>query len=119
MSVFDGCVVELGRENRLDLCGQPVDPLLLTQEMTRVRLVSRSRIEVEAVCDCIRLPFTGFALTVKKSEVVDLNMSIDQAVQFMVSCGVVTPAPILGVPQRDSGERPSLSLPQGPLKQDA
>lgn len=37
------------------------------------------------------MPFTGFTVTVKKSETVDLNISIDQAFQFIVSCGVVVP----------------------------
>lgn len=36
-------------------------------------------------------PFTGFTVTVKKSETVDLNLTIDQAFQFIVSCGVVVP----------------------------
>ena len=34
-------------------------------------------------------PFTGYTVTIKKSEAVDLDISIDQAVQFVVSCGVV------------------------------
>ncbi len=38
------------------------------------------------------MPFTGFTITVKKSETVDLNLTIDQAFQFVVSCGVVVPA---------------------------
>ena len=37
------------------------------------------------------MPMTGFALTVKKSETIDLNISFDQAIQFIVSCGVVVP----------------------------
>lgn len=37
------------------------------------------------------MPFTGFTVTVKKSETVDLNMTIDQAFQFVLSCGVVVP----------------------------
>ncbi|MEN1678673.1 MAG: DUF502 domain-containing protein [Planctomycetota bacterium] len=37
------------------------------------------------------MPFTGFTLTVKKSEAVDLNITIEQAFQFFVSCGVVVP----------------------------
>ncbi|MEM6330707.1 MAG: DUF502 domain-containing protein [Planctomycetota bacterium] len=37
------------------------------------------------------MPFTGFTITVKKSESVDLNLTIDQAFQFIVSCGVVVP----------------------------
>lgn len=38
------------------------------------------------------MPFTGFTITVKKSEAVDLNLTIDQAFQFIVSCGVVVPS---------------------------
>jgi uncharacterized membrane protein len=37
------------------------------------------------------MPLTGYALTVKRSEVIDMNISIDQAIQFLVSCGVVIP----------------------------
>ncbi|MCA9247518.1 MAG: DUF502 domain-containing protein [Planctomycetales bacterium] len=37
------------------------------------------------------MPFTGFTITVKKSEAVDLNLTVDQALQFIVSCGVVVP----------------------------
>ncbi|MDH3716509.1 MAG: DUF502 domain-containing protein [Planctomycetota bacterium] len=36
-------------------------------------------------------PFTGFTITIKKSEAIDLNLTIDQAFQFIVSCGVVVP----------------------------
>lgn len=38
------------------------------------------------------MPFTGFTVTVRKSETVDLNITIEQAFQFIVSCGVVVPA---------------------------
>lgn len=37
------------------------------------------------------MPATGFAVIVRKSETIDLNISIDQAIQFIVSCGVVAP----------------------------
>ncbi len=37
------------------------------------------------------MPFTGFTITVKKSETVDLNITVEQAFQFIVSCGVVVP----------------------------
>jgi uncharacterized membrane protein len=37
------------------------------------------------------MPMTGFTVTVKKRETIDLNISIDQAIQFIVSCGVVVP----------------------------
>jgi uncharacterized membrane protein len=38
------------------------------------------------------MPFTGFTVTVRKSETIDLNITIDQAFQFIVSCGVVVPS---------------------------
>ena len=37
------------------------------------------------------MPATGFTITVPKSETIDINISIDQAIQFCVSCGVVIP----------------------------
>jgi uncharacterized membrane protein len=37
------------------------------------------------------LPVTGCIITVRKSETIDLNMTVDQALQFIVSCGVVVP----------------------------
>ncbi len=37
------------------------------------------------------MPMTGFTVTVKKSETVDLDISVDEAIQFIVSCGVVVP----------------------------
>jgi uncharacterized membrane protein len=37
------------------------------------------------------MPFTGFTVTVKKSKTRELNMTLDQALQFLVSCGVVVP----------------------------
>lgn len=37
------------------------------------------------------LPVTGCIVTVRKSETIDLNMTVDQALQFIVSCGVVVP----------------------------
>ncbi len=37
------------------------------------------------------MPMTGFTINVAKAEVIDLDITIDQAVQFMVSCGVVCP----------------------------
>jgi uncharacterized membrane protein len=37
------------------------------------------------------MPVTGFTITVPKSECLDLNITIDQAFQFIISCGVVVP----------------------------
>ena len=38
------------------------------------------------------MPATGFTIQVRKSETIDLKISMDQAIQFVVSCGVVVPA---------------------------
>ncbi len=37
------------------------------------------------------MPMTGFTVTVKKAEAIDLNLTIDEAIQFIISCGVVVP----------------------------
>ena len=37
------------------------------------------------------MPATGFTVTVRKSETIDLDITVDQAIQFVVSCGVVVP----------------------------
>ena len=37
------------------------------------------------------MPVTGFTVTVRRSEVLDLNITIDQALQYIISCGVVVP----------------------------
>ena len=37
------------------------------------------------------MPMSGYAVTVLKREVIDLNLTIDQAVQHLVSCGLVMP----------------------------
>jgi uncharacterized membrane protein len=52
------------------------------------------------------MPFTGYVLTVKKSEVVEMTITIDQAIQYQISCGVVIPPPIIGVPQKEGGGTP-------------
>jgi uncharacterized membrane protein len=46
---------------------------------------------------------TGYALTVPKRDVIDLDMTIDQAIQFVVSCGLVLPHHELDR-VRDNGE---------------
>ncbi len=37
------------------------------------------------------MPMSGYSLTVLKREVIDLNITIDQALQYLVSCGLVVP----------------------------
>lgn len=38
------------------------------------------------------MPMTGFTVSVRRSEAIDLNLTIDEALQFIVSCGVVVPS---------------------------
>ncbi len=70
------------------------------------------------------MPFTGFTVTIKKSETVDLNLSVDQAFQFVISCGVVVPPQQLtaaaaaaaqrnGTPPGQAGP-PRLAMPATP-----
>lgn len=37
------------------------------------------------------MPMTGFTINVRKREAIDMELTIDQAIQFIVSCGVVCP----------------------------
>lgn len=70
------------------------------------------------------MPFTGFTVTVKKSETIDLNLSIDQAFQFIISCGVVVPPQQLtaaaaaaarnGQPDAATTRPPRLTMPATP-----
>lgn len=39
------------------------------------------------------MPMTGFTVNIRKRETLELELTIDQAVQFIVSCGVVCPLP--------------------------
>lgn len=37
------------------------------------------------------MPMTGFTIMVRRSETIDVDLTVDQAIQFIVSCGVVVP----------------------------
>jgi uncharacterized membrane protein len=37
------------------------------------------------------LPITGYTMLIPRSEVLDVNMSVEEAVEYLVSCGVVVP----------------------------
>jgi len=37
------------------------------------------------------MPMTGFTITVRQSETIDLDITVEQALQFIISCGVVVP----------------------------
>lgn len=51
-------------------------------------------------------PFTGFTLTVPESDVVDLPISLDEAIRYMITGGVLTPERLITRP----GEGPALPL---------
>lgn len=38
------------------------------------------------------MPATGFTVTIRRSEALDMGITVDQALQFVVSCGVVVPS---------------------------
>ncbi|MFO1063138.1 MAG: DUF502 domain-containing protein [Pirellulales bacterium] len=46
---------------------------------------------VSAFIPASPVPMTGFTIVVRKRDIIDLDMSVDQAVQFLISCGVVCP----------------------------
>jgi len=54
------------------------------------------------------VPMAGFVVNVRRSEVIDLNITIDQAIQFIVSCGVVVPRPKGGKPPVAAAGGPQL-----------
>lgn len=37
------------------------------------------------------MPMTGFTINVRRSEIIALNLTVEQAMQFCISCGVLTP----------------------------
>lgn len=44
------------------------------------------------------IPFAGYTMNVKQSELLELNMSLDQAIQYVMSCGVIVPTTISSTP---------------------
>jgi uncharacterized membrane protein len=69
------------------------------------------------------MPMTGFTINVRKRETIDMELTVDQAIQFIVSCGVVCPLPTSArlrggtLPRLSSLDDESTS--QGPYEDDA
>jgi uncharacterized membrane protein len=59
---------------------------------------------------CSPIPMSGFTIMVAKSECVDLNMTTEQAFQFIISCGVVVP-PQQELAAAADGDTPALPQP--------
>lgn len=51
------------------------------------------------------MPVTGFTCIVLKREVVDLNITIDQALEYIISCGVVVPPHQIQVALKQRNEK--------------
>ncbi len=56
------------------------------------------------------MPMTGFTVNIRKREAIDMELTIDQAIQFIVSCGVVVPAAT--APRLRSGNPKLISDPK-------
>ncbi|MEM6364824.1 MAG: DUF502 domain-containing protein [Planctomycetota bacterium] len=56
------------------------------------------------------MPMTGFTVTVRRSEAIDLDLTIDDALQFIVSCGVVVPPQQRIVAKHAEGRPPVLMI---------
>jgi len=63
-------------------------------------------------------PMTGFTVNVPISDTFDLGISIDQAIQFIVSCGVVVPIPEAHGVTLDQQKHPTAS-PSNPADSDS
>ncbi|MCS7306624.1 MAG: DUF502 domain-containing protein [Thermoguttaceae bacterium] len=62
-------------------------------------------------------PMTGFTVLVRRSEVVDLNITVEQAIEYIISCGVVVPLhqkPQLLSPEEQKRFRKPASLEEAP-----
>ena len=57
------------------------------------------------------MPATGFVISVPKSQTIDLNITMDQAIQWCVSCGVVVPTQQQARTLAPSAAVPAISLP--------
>ncbi|TWU33014.1 DUF502 domain-containing protein [Novipirellula artificiosorum] len=58
------------------------------------------------------MPMTGFTVTVKRSDAIDLNLTVDEAIQFIVSCGVVVPPQQRYDHPPAAKARPAIDLPK-------
>ncbi|MEZ6095703.1 MAG: DUF502 domain-containing protein [Pirellulaceae bacterium] len=58
--------------------------------MTTIRDAAQEPV-VNVLMPTSPMPATGFTIAVPKSQTIDLDITMDQAIQFCVSCGVVVP----------------------------
>lgn len=85
--------------------------LVTGESMAEIRDAAQEPI-VSILIPSSPMPVTGYTMSVRKSEVVDLDITIDQAFQFIVSCGVVVPPQQLQAPFANSNDSPpTLTVP--------
>jgi uncharacterized membrane protein len=61
-------------------------------------------------------PFTGYVVTVRKEEALDLPITIDQSLRYIISGGVINPETVIGHVDNDDNETNSGDKPQDRLQ---
>jgi len=85
--------------------------LVTGESMAEIRDAAQEPV-VSVLVPSSPMPVTGYTMTILKSEVVDLDITIDQAFQFIVSCGVVVPPQQLQAPFAGANDSPpTLTVP--------
>lgn len=84
------------------------------------------RVGMRNVCDAVNEPMlsilvptspfpgTGFTVMIRQRDALDLNMTVDQAVQYLVSCGVVVP--FVQQSCEEQGDRPRAEIAADPRR---
>jgi uncharacterized membrane protein len=65
---------------------------MMTGEGVRELASSTGEDHVSVFMPSSPTPFTGYVIIVKREDVVELSMSIEEALRFSVSAGVITPS---------------------------
>jgi len=65
---------------------------LVNNGMQQIETIAGDECVTVLICTS-PMPMAGFTITIRRAEVTDLNISLDEAIQFIVSCGVVVPQP--------------------------
>lgn len=68
---------------------------------------------------CSPMPISGFTVNCLKSECVDLNLTFDQACQFLISCGVIVPPHQMPLVQEVNSEPTAVVAAEVPPAGDA
>ncbi len=68
--------------------------LVTGEGLQPVKVKEGSRL-VTVFVPCSPAPMSGFTVIVREDETIPLNMSVDEAMRFIISCGVITPEALL------------------------